>query len=112
MNKAIERIAKGVINTGNSHSLRFFSGIVGCCDLIVTGDTLALHIAIGLKKRVLLIIGSTCHQEIELYGRGEKIVSNFDCAPCYKSTCNKVPNCMDNVTAEQVFDIARKILER
>ena len=111
-NKAIERIAKGVINTGNSHTLRFFSGIVGCCDLIVTGDTLALHIAIGLKKKVLLIIGSTCHQEIELYGRGEKIVSNFDCAPCYKSTCNKVPNCMDNITAEQVFDVAKKILAR
>ncbi len=79
---------------------------------MVTGDTLAMHIAIGLKVPVLVILGSTCPQEIELYGRGAKIVSDFECSPCYLSVCPKEVTCMDATSADVVFDAARKLLGR
>jgi len=99
-----------LINTGNQNPIRRFAGIVGNCDLVVTGDTLALHLAIGLKVPVLVMLGPTCHQEIELYGRGAKIVSDFECSPCYLSACPKEVSCMDAISADTVFDAAARLI--
>ncbi|MBN1569908.1 MAG: glycosyltransferase family 9 protein [Acidobacteria bacterium] len=110
------RIAAGtqcpVINTGNDNPIRKFAGIVGNCSLMITGDTLAMHIAIGLKVPVVVILGSTCHQEIELYGRGAKIVSDFECSPCYLSACPKQVSCMDAISPDEVFAAAANLLRR
>jgi ADP-heptose:LPS heptosyltransferase len=100
-----------LIDTGTSNPVRNFAGIVANCDLMVTGDTLAMHIAIGLHVPVLVILGSTCAHEIELYGRGAKIVSDFECSPCYLSVCPKQVTCMDATPADLVFDTARKLLK-
>jgi heptosyltransferase-2 len=101
-----------VIDAGTGHTVREFAGIVGNCRLLVTGDTLAMHIAIGLRVPVLVILGPTCHQEIELYGRGAKIISDFDCSPCYLSTCPKEYTCMQATPAHAVFNAARRLLEQ
>jgi ADP-heptose:LPS heptosyltransferase len=100
-----------LVNTGNNNPVRRFSGIVGNCDLMVTGDTLALHIAIGLGVPVVVMLGPTCHQEIELYGRGAKIVSDFECSPCYLSVCPKELTCMDATPADLVFDAVAKLIK-
>lgn len=102
--------AHSVINTGNDNPIRKFAGIVGNCDLLVTGDTLALHLAIGLKVPVLVLLGPTCHQEIELYGRGAKIISDFECSPCYLSRCPKETTCMDATPVERVYEEARRLI--
>jgi len=99
-----------LINTGNDNPIRKFAGIVGNCNLMITGDTLAMHIAIGLKVPVLAMLGPTCHQEIELYGHGAKIVSDFACSPCYLSVCPKQITCMDAISVEQVFSAAAELL--
>jgi heptosyltransferase-2 len=101
-----------VIDTGNDNPIRRFAGIVGNCDLVVTGDTLAMHLAIGLKVPVLVILGSTCPQEIELYGRGAKIVSDFECSPCYLSTCPKEITCMEAIPAERVYEALVQVLRK
>lgn len=97
------------IDTGSENSLLEFCGIVNNCDVVVTGDTLGMHIAIALKKQVLVIFGSTCSQEIELYGRGEKITPKVDCAPCYKKHCEKEVNCMNTITVEEVYDAVKRL---
>ncbi len=99
-----------LMNTGNDHPIRRFSGIVGNCRLMVTGDTLAMHIAIGLKVPVLAIFGATCHQEIELYGRGAKVISDFECSPCYLSVCPNQTTCMDALSADSVFESAAALI--
>ncbi len=45
------------------------------CGLIVTGDTLALHIALALKIKVIAIFTCTSPTEIHGYGRMVKVVS-------------------------------------
>jgi ADP-heptose:LPS heptosyltransferase len=101
-----------LIDTGTAHPIREFAGIVGNCDLMVTGDTLAMHIGIGLRVPVLVILGATCHQEIELYGRGAKVVSDFDCSPCYLSACPKPYTCMDATSVDTVFAAASAVLSQ
>jgi heptosyltransferase-2 len=99
-------------DTGTDHPIRRFSGIVGNCNLVVTGDTLAMHIAIALKVPVLVILGPTCHQEIELYGRGSMIVSDLDCSPCYLGACTKQTTCMDAISADLVFAEAVRLIRK
>jgi ADP-heptose:LPS heptosyltransferase len=111
-NRRIAAFAQNtVINTGNDNPIREFAGIVGNCDLMVTGDSLAMHIAIGLKIPVLVILGPTCHQEIELYGRGAKIISDFECSPCYLSRCPKTFTCMDATGVDSVFEAMAGLLQ-
>ena len=112
-NQDILSRSKGkAIDTGSENSLLEFCGIINGCDVIVTGDTLGMHIGIALKKQVLVIFGSTCSQEIELYGRGEKITPKVDCAPCYKKHCDKEVNCMNTVTVDEVYDSVKRLMTR
>jgi ADP-heptose:LPS heptosyltransferase len=101
-----------LFNTGSDNSIRKFAGIVGNCNMVITCDTLAMHIAIGLKVPVLVLLGATCHQEIELYGRGAKIVSDFACSPCYRNVCPNPVTCMDAISADAVFEAASLLVSR
>ncbi|WP_290661567.1 glycosyltransferase family 9 protein [Ignavibacterium sp.] len=93
-----------VIDTGVKNSLREFFALIDLADLIITGDTLALHAATALKKKVICLFGPTSSNEIEDYGRIIKISPEMDCLVCYKQDCDFVPNCMDNITSEMVFE--------
>ena len=103
-NRRILKKAKGtVIDTGCDNTLGQFAALIQLCDTVVTGDTTALHLAIGLKKNVVALFGPTCSQEIELYGQGEKILSPVSCAPCYRRKCDVSPTCMEAITAGEVL---------
>ena len=96
------------VNTGTDHSLRRFAGIVSQCDAIVSGDTLALHMAIALSRPVVALFGPTAIQEIDLFGRGRKFMSHLECAPCYRKECDRRHTCMDMFRLE---DIAAAVAE-
>jgi heptosyltransferase-2 len=98
-----------VFDTGTDNSLLEFAGFLSLLDLIVTSDTLGMHLAIALKKPVIALFGSTCPQEIELYGRGSKIFLAADCSPCYKQTCLD-PKCMTAIGPERVFNEIRRFI--
>jgi ADP-heptose:LPS heptosyltransferase len=100
----MQKAKGGVIDSGCENTLGQFAALINLCDVVVTGDTTALHLAIALKKKVVAIFGPTCAQEIELYGRGEKIVSSLSCAPCYRRSCQVSPNCMQAITSEEVME--------
>lgn len=112
-NSALEKaIPFKVYNTGTNNTLKQFSSIIGKCHCVVTADTTALHIAVALKVPVVALFGSTCHSEIHLYGRGEKVISDFQCSPCYKRYCDKEINCMDAMKAETVYEKVADVLRR
>ena len=98
-----------VYNTGNDHSLLEFAGFISLMDLLVSSDTLGMHIAIALGKKVIALFGSTCPQEIDLYGRGTKIFAGVSCSPCYKQTCSDM-KCMEEISAEHVFKEIKKLI--
>lgn len=93
-----------LLDAGCDNSLARFCALVDACDLMVCTDTLAMHVAIALRKRVVAFFGSTSAAEIDLFGRGRKIVTDFDCAPCYLRECDQSPTCMDELDPVVVFD--------
>src|SRR5207244_3273098 len=53
-----------VVDAGTDHDIRRFAALTECCDVVVTGDTLAMHIALALNRRVVVLFGPTSAPEI------------------------------------------------
>jgi len=92
-----------VIDTGTENPLRHFFALVGLCDLLVTTDSLALHVALGLGKQVVALFGPTSLREVELYGRGRAVQAPVKCAVCYDRTCRIQPSCMEQLSPDTVY---------
>lgn len=106
------RKAKGAaVSTGTANALPDFFALLDLCDVLVTGDTMAMHAALGLKKKVVAIFGPTSAAEIELYGRGRKVVSSVPCACCYRTECPVTPNCMETITADAVWTALTSLMK-
>jgi len=87
---------------GCDNTVRHFAALLGHCDVVVTGDTLAMHLSLALNRRTVVLFGPTSAAEIELYGLGEKVVPDMECLSCYKTSCDFVPNCMDLISVDMV----------
>jgi len=84
-------------------SLSGYIDWIDSCQIIVTSDSLGMHIALALKKKVIILMGCTSWTEIEKYNRGVILRAQLPCSPCYKkSRCNVSPSCMDLITPEKV----------
>lgn len=110
MKGALRTKGIGVIDGGCDNTLRQFISLIDLCDLVVTGDTMAMHIAIGLEKKVVALFGPTSAAEIELYGHGVKVTPEMACLCCYKQKCDVRPNCMESIKADEVFDSVKRCL--
>lgn len=110
-NRALKNDYPEVIDTGYSNTLREFFALMSLPDVVVTGDTMALHAAAALQKKVVCLFGPTSYHEIEDYGRITKIYPGMDCLVCYKQTCDFVPNCMDLISVDMVYDAVLKDLQ-
>jgi heptosyltransferase II len=84
--------------------LRDFIADVNGCGLVVTGDTLTMHIALALQKRTIAVFGPTSAPEIHGYGRLTSVVSPIECICCYLRTCDKSPNCMDLIPQDRLYE--------
>lgn len=105
-----QQIAMGLPVSQSSTTAGLRDGLVSvaACDLVLTGDSLGMHMAIAQKKRVIAWFGPTCAQEIDLYGRGEKIISKATCAPCWKRVCDKQTMCYDQVSISEVIEALKR----
>ncbi|MDI6731742.1 MAG: glycosyltransferase family 9 protein [Candidatus Margulisbacteria bacterium] len=88
--------------SSGAHTVRNFAGIINRCHAIVASDSLAMHLAIAVKRKIAAFFGPTSAAEIELYGLGVKVAPKMDCLACYKKSCDKKPNCMDELAVEDL----------
>jgi heptosyltransferase-2 len=92
--------------------LRKFLSLVNHCDIIVTSVTMALHIAIGLEKKVVLFNNIFNRNEFELYGLGNILEPEVGCKGCFKqrfdSNC-EVANCMELITPQMVLNAIKEL---
>lgn len=107
-----EQLGAAVVDAGCDHPLDAFAGIVAACQVVVTADTLALHLAVGFRKEVVLLMGPTAAAEIDLYGRGEILEAGLPCAPCYRRTCPEGAPCMSSLAAQRVLEAVLRRVER
>lgn len=110
-----DRIARACadlpVYSGGNNPLGGFAGLIERCAVLVSGDTLAMHLALALGRRAVAIFGPTCAQEIDLFGLGEKIVSPVPCIPCYRRRCDQNPSCQDAIRTQTVLEAVLRQLQ-
>ena len=111
-NARIAAARPAVIATGCDHDESSFAALLQRCNVLVTGDTMAMHVAIAMDVPCVVLFGPTCQQEVDLYGRGEKMRTSLSCSPCYARRCDKSPNCMDEISAEEVRNAVERWVRR
>ncbi|MFH1008917.1 MAG: glycosyltransferase family 9 protein [Candidatus Latescibacterota bacterium] len=83
--------------------LKHFINLMDQCDMVVTAVTMAMHIAIGLEKKLILLNNIFNPHEFELYGSGEIIQPpDVDCLGCFVQECEKP--CMERIQVDTVLE--------
>ncbi len=110
--KVMEAMTVPYLDSGLRPSVLDFFPILNLCDLVVTGDTFALHAALGLNKKVVCLVGPTSVTELDLYGQGVILTGEIDCLGCYLQRCDKDPHCMKLLSADRVFEAVKEWIEK
>ena len=91
------------------------SGLIvelGECDLLLTNDTGAMHLAALLRLPVVAIFGSTEPRKTMPLGHGHRILRHHvECSPCFLRKCPLDFRCMRAVTSREVIDAVRQVLK-
>ncbi len=91
--------------------LKTFIGLTDRCDAVVTVVTMAMHIAIGLKKKIILLNNIFNRHEFELYGRGKIIEPDKKCTCYFQPKCtNKAYHCLDHLPPQKIIDGLAELL--
>ena len=94
-----------IINTPTNHGVRRGACYEDIADVVVTGDSFGMHLAIALKKYVIVWFGVSCWTEIDLYDRGVKLYQeNLDCSPCWKKECPYDLECIKMIDLDQIVN--------
>jgi len=102
-------IRNDVINTPTTFGLRRGACFMDIADVVITGDSFGMHLAIALKKFVIAWFGLSCWTEIELYGRGVKLYQeNLECSPCWKRVCPFELECIKMIDLERIISEVNK----
>ena len=82
--------------------------------LVITSDSLGLHLALGLNKKVVALFGPTAPEQIYMYGQGMKIstVCQRACVPCYQTQCDFEQTCMEDFDVETVVEAIELLTSR
>lgn len=75
------------------------------CKVVISNDSLGLHIALALKKNVIGLFGPTDNNEVFFYNRGKAITSDTQCEqmPCFDAHCKTGLNCMNGINIDKIL---------
>jgi len=87
---------------------------INSCRLIVTNDSLGMHLAIALKKKIVALFGASSSKEVYFYNRGAILLPqvSYDCIPCLKQICFQKKNCLYFINPERVKKDIVKLLPK
>ena len=98
-----------IINTPTNLGVRMGACFEQLANIVITGDSFGMHLAIALKKYVIAWFGVSCWTEIDLYGRGVKLFQdNLFCSPCWKKVCPYNLECIQMIDLDR---IVREVME-
>lgn len=111
-NDIVRHAKNDLIDIAGKTSLREVIALIAGCDLFISNDSGLMHLAGALDVPLVAIFGST--NPVTTSPVGEKsviIYKNVSCGPCLKKVCPTDFKCMDMISAEEVYDTAKRILE-
>jgi heptosyltransferase-2 len=106
MNKKYSKIT-GAYYPG-TFTLQQFISLTNQCDVILTAVSMMMHIAIALKKPLVLFNNIFNRNEFYLYNNGVIIEPSTGCDCYYGNTCKRQRHCMKDISVDSVFEAIMK----
>jgi heptosyltransferase-2 len=104
-----KNVQKDIIYTPTNTGIRNGACFMSICDLVITGDSFGMHLAIALKKYVIAWFGLSCWSEIDLFDRGEKLIpEGLECAPCWNKKCPYDLECIKMIDLKKIKELVNK----
>jgi heptosyltransferase II len=100
-----------LLDGGCDNGMEDFCALVDACSVMVSSDSLGMHVAIARRVPTVALFGPTTAQEVDLFGRGEKIVTDFPCSPCYLKHCPLDVSCMQALGGGTVLEAVERTIE-
>lgn len=94
------------------NSIKHYIEWLNSCKLIITTDSLGLHLSLGLRKKIVALFGPTPAEQVYMYGLGAKLTpcSERSCIPCFRSKCSYATCCMDTISVDMVMEAVELLL--
>ena len=97
------RTGSAALNTPTTEGVRRGTCYENLCDVVISGDSFGMHIAIALKKYVIAWFGVSCWTEIDLFERGRKLIpEGLACSPCWKKVCPYGLECIGMIDLDRI----------
>ena len=97
------RTGSAALNTPTTEGVRRGACYENLCDVVISGDSFGMHIAIALKKYVIAWFGVSCWTEIDLFERGRKLIpEGLACSPCWKKVCPYGLECIAMIDIDRI----------
>lgn len=96
-------------------SVAQLGAVIRSCDLIVSGDTGALHMATAVGTPVIGLFGAIDPRRTGPVGEGHRVISHPEvpCVPCNAKKCKNPVylECMEKITVDEVLAVATEMLK-
>jgi ADP-heptose:LPS heptosyltransferase len=104
-----------VANLAGTTDLSITADLVGRAGLVITNDSLPLHLAVALSSPCVALFGPTDARSLVPEGAVEVVEGNAPCRPCYANepapAC-RARDCIDSISVDAVCRAARRALRR
>lgn len=108
--KAIKKECPYIL-THDVKQLSEFIGVVDLCDIVITPDSLIMHISIALSKSTIAYFTVTSATEIEIYD-GVKIVAKHPDYCTYIKELKPRPNITDSMSIKDIANATEKLINK
>jgi len=109
---AIMKMKAPYHNFVNKTNIRQLAALMKRSRLVITNDSAPLHLACAVGAKVLAIFGPTDPRRYGPTGEFDFVISKkLHCSPCEKAECAYDYECMKTISAEEVFDSVKVMVE-
>jgi lipopolysaccharide heptosyltransferase II len=122
--KSSRKKAEGIVKGLDPVKIRDLTGFMGIkalgaffsmAKLFIGNDTGPMHIAAAVGTPVIALFGRNIKgagpKRWGPWGKGNKVFHKPACSPCLDAKCDRSRQCMENITVDEVYSSALKILK-
>lgn len=111
----LEKLIGNKFSFAYQESLNDINGYIdwlNSCRLIITNDSLGLHLAIALKKKIIALFGPTSEKELFIFDNVITLTpeKRLKCMPCFNTVCKYGKSCMYDIKPELIHKNIKKLL--
>ena len=93
-------------------NIRQLASLIKNSNLLITNDSAPMHLGCAVGAKVLAIFGPTDPKKYGPTGEFDTVINKkLSCSPCEEAACKYGYECMKLISADEVFDAARMMIE-